>query len=493
MNYTKKAIKGATIIFVLSFFAAIFGYLLRIVLARNLTIYEYGAFYSITALFGLFSLFQNLGLNETLVRYIAKFKAEKNDNKIKSSIVLVILIQLLSTTLIGLIFIVLSNFIAINYFHDFTLSIYIKIYAISIILSPSLAIFNSIFQGYQRMFYFSLVNFLQFGFIFLITYFLLHLGYGLFSPFLAYVLVYILVILFYFIFIRKIFPSFWQTSFSLDKKQLYKFIKFGSAVILTGAAGIVFNFTDTFMITFFRSLTEVGLYNASYPTAKILWGLSGSLTLVLLPLTSELWANKDILRIKEGIRLLYKFSLITIFPISLLFIMFPEFLLSLLFGPEYVNGANVLRLLGGGTIFYIFAQINNSVLTGIGKPRLVSKNMLFAAGLNVIMNLFLIPPFGIDGAAISTVISFFIIMVLSYFKLNKNIKISLNWKKIFLIILSSIIFLIGVTISKNILVLNPWLEVFCSIIISGVVYLGCIFLFKILTLNELKQIFKRLK
>ncbi|MBU1644184.1 MAG: flippase, partial [Nanoarchaeota archaeon] len=419
MNYTKKAIKGTSIIFVLSIFSALFAYLLRILLARNLTVAEYGALYAIMALFGLFSIFQSLGLGEGLTKYVAEFETKKRLDKIKSSIIIVFSLQFFSTILLGLIFIFLSNFIAKYYFHDLSMSIYIKVYAISIMLSPLLNIFKAIFSGFQRMFFFSLLDLLQVVAVLIFSFVLLKLGLGLMAPFLAYVLLYTISILFYFIFIKKVFPSFWKIKYAFDYGLVKRLIKFGTAVILASAAGLVFGYTDTFLITLLRPLEEVGIYNASFPTAKMLWGLSGALTLILFPLTSELWAKQDSLRIQDGIRLLYKFSLISILPVSFLFIVFPETILTFLFSSSYVAGANVLRILAFGTVIFTLSQVNNSVLMGIGKPKSVSKIMLFAAGFNLVGNLVLIPTYGISGAAVSTVVSFLIVLIFSYLSLNK--------------------------------------------------------------------------
>ena len=41
MNYTKSLVRGSGIVFVVTILAAILGYILRILLARNLTIEEY--------------------------------------------------------------------------------------------------------------------------------------------------------------------------------------------------------------------------------------------------------------------------------------------------------------------------------------------------------------------------------------------------------------------------------------------------------------------
>jgi O-antigen/teichoic acid export membrane protein len=493
LNYTKKAIRGTSIIFAMGIMSSLMAYLIRILLARNLTVAEYGFVYSVFALFGLFSVFQNMGMDQALVKYIAEFKSKKLDEKIKSSIVTAACIQFFSAVIIGLLFILFSNFIASNYFHDASLAVYIRVYAIAVILSPSFLIFKAIFQGFQKMFYFSLIEFLQMSFIFVATLILLELGFGLMSPFVAYASVYTLNILFYYLAVGRVFRQFWKVNFCFDRKLTKKLVFFGAAVMLVGMAGIIFNYLDTFILTLFRSLEEVGLYNTSFPTARVLWTLSGTLGLVLLPLSSELWAKKDLVRLKEGVRMLYKYSLMLIIPASLVFFIFPSFVLLVLFGGQYIPGANALRILAVGTIFFTISQVNNSMLTGIGKPQIVSKMMLIAAAVNLLGNIVLIPYYGIEGAAFSTIFSFFVLMVLSYRKIHKIITVTLSFRKVFLILLDSLLFLGSVYFMKTVLEMGMWAEAIVSLIFGGVIYLAGLFFFDILSTKEIKIILGRLK
>ena len=68
MNRTRAAfysflwVGGGTVL------ANLFGYLLRILLARNLTVAEYGLVYAVMALFGLVSILVHWGLGEALTR-----------------------------------------------------------------------------------------------------------------------------------------------------------------------------------------------------------------------------------------------------------------------------------------------------------------------------------------------------------------------------------------------------------------------------------------
>ena len=56
MSYTKLAVRGAATVFIISIIAAFLGYLVRLILAKNLTVEQFGLFYAVFAFIALLSL-----------------------------------------------------------------------------------------------------------------------------------------------------------------------------------------------------------------------------------------------------------------------------------------------------------------------------------------------------------------------------------------------------------------------------------------------------
>ena len=56
VNYAKNLVKGTRFVLISTLIVAIFGYLLRILLARSFSVEEYGMIYAIIAFFGIFRL-----------------------------------------------------------------------------------------------------------------------------------------------------------------------------------------------------------------------------------------------------------------------------------------------------------------------------------------------------------------------------------------------------------------------------------------------------
>ena len=60
MNYTKLAVRGAAIVFATSIVAAFLGYLVRLVMVRNLSLEDVGLFYSIFSFLSVLNVFKAL-------------------------------------------------------------------------------------------------------------------------------------------------------------------------------------------------------------------------------------------------------------------------------------------------------------------------------------------------------------------------------------------------------------------------------------------------
>ena len=58
--------------------AAFVGYIIRIVLARNLSVMEYGLFFAVSTLIGFIGVFIGLGTGEALVKYVPYRKTFKS-------------------------------------------------------------------------------------------------------------------------------------------------------------------------------------------------------------------------------------------------------------------------------------------------------------------------------------------------------------------------------------------------------------------------------
>lgn len=487
MTYTNRIVRGVGAIFLMSIFSNFIAYLTRIVLARNLSPYEYGLFYSVFTFVIFFLFFRDLGLGQAVIKHIPEFNIQKRYDSIKTIIFSALSFQFLSSLLLSVILFFSADFLSKYYFKAEVASVLLQFLILYILLSLSFTFLKDILQGFQNFKIFSLIEFLKNSITLLIIVSFIVAGFkNVFVPVFANILVCPILFFILLPFVIKTFPFFKYkiTDFKPITKQMFSF---GLPVLATSIGGKVIGYIDTIILTYFVSLEQVGIYNVILPSALVVLHLGSAVSAVVFPTVSELWAKQDKKRISDGINLIHKYAFVLTIPAIFTAFTFSGLFISFFFGKEYISGALALQILLIGVLFYLVAGINHSILSGIGKPQIVTKIVLFSAFLNAAGNFILIPKFGIEGAAVSTSLSYFVALFLSTHQITKLIGV--NFPKItwFKLTFSGIIFVLIIACLKSVLNLNPWLELIISFGMAFLIYLALVYLIKVIDINEIKK------
>ena len=492
-NYTKFAVRGTLIVLAISLFAAFLGYIVRFVLARNLGVEDFGLFNSVFAFLGLVGAFKSLGFDKALIKFIPEFQHENKNDFIKSSIIYVCAIMLVTNIVIIAGIYLFSSYLSANFFHSQKADIVLKILAIAFFLDSFVMVFKFAFQGFKNMVYYSAIDVVRMLIILLIILIGVKLNYGLLGPAIAYTITpLILILIFGWILIKKTFPDFSESKFVLDRELIKKVSKYSIFVTETNAAAMILYYTDVLALTYFADLKSVGLYSVALPTAKVLMYFPRAIGGILLPLTSELWVKGKTKILSAGIESLYKYSIILVVPVVFIMFSFADLIITVLYGESYILAANSMKILSIGMIFAVLYGININFFAGIGKPQITSKIVYTAAAFNFVANIILIRMIGIEGAAIATTASYLIMMAIGFMYIKKFIQVEFPvkvWAKTFLI---GAIFVFLTWLLKKIIILNIWVKT--GIILATVcsVYVVLLFLFKVIDLNELKDLYNRI-
>jgi O-antigen/teichoic acid export membrane protein len=487
-GYAKRLVKGSAIVFIALVASGFIAFFLRMFLARSLSKAEYGLFYAVFALISIFGMFRDFGLGSAIVKYIPEFAVRRQFGEIKSSVIILLLLQALFALPITAVLFLLSDRIAMAVFRTEIASQPIKILSTWFFVMIFFYTFQPMFQGFQNMPMFASMEFFNIFFVLLFAIlFLSVLGLGLRGVAFAYLASSsALAVLGLFISLKN-YSHVLKEKAIITKPLVTKLLKFAFPVFLSSLGIFILVYTDTVMITLFRTLEEVAFYQAAQPAAHILWYFPMALTTALFPMISELWTRREQKLLDRTLHFLIKFSFVLIIPAALIFIAFPEIVLHLLF-PGYEAGSTALRILAGAMVITTLHTILTSTMAGIGKPIVTTKVVTIMACSNVIMNLLLIPPYGIEGAAAatfaSTLIGFFLML---YFAL-RSVKFTLPSASLLKTVSGGLLTLLLIFWLKLVLELSPWLELFAVIIPSMFFYGIWVLVTETLTVNDLELV-----
>ena len=180
---------------------------------------------------------------------------------------------------------------------------------------------------------------------------------------------------------------------------------------------------DVLMLGLFRSSEEVGIYKVVANCAFL--ATFGFLVInsVVAPYFARLYAqgNKKQLQqiVTQSARIIFALAFLAVF----MFISFGETILSLIFGTNYATGHNALAILALGQLVNASMGPVSLLLNMTGHERNTMRGIAIASGANIILNLILIPPFGVNGAAAATAITLTIWNVLLWWSVRKHLGI----------------------------------------------------------------------
>jgi O-antigen/teichoic acid export membrane protein len=167
---------------------------------------------------------------------------------------------------------------------------------------------------------------------------------------------------------------------------------------------IIISRSNTILVGFFRDGTSTGLFTAAVTLSPFISLSLLSFGKIFAPIISELWEKGDVAELKRTFKTVTKWIFSLGFPVFLIFMLFAPSLL-LVFGEDFALADTTLRLLALGQIVNAIVGPVGFVLSMTGRQKLNLVNSIGLAVLNVILNILLIPRYGIAGAALATSIA----------------------------------------------------------------------------------------
>jgi len=180
-----------------------------------------------------------------------------------------------------------------------------------------------------------------------------------------------------------------------------EWLKVSLPLLFMSGMYLVLNQTDIIVIGAFLDAKQVGIYAVATRIVGIVTLGFSAVNTIVAPMISELYSTDKTVQLQKMLTLaargIFLFTLVA----SLSIAVFGENILSL-FGKEYINGYSSLLILLIGQVISMLSGAVGFLMTMTGHQRQAARILSFGTVFNITLNLFLVPIFGIVGAAIST-------------------------------------------------------------------------------------------
>ena len=259
------------------------------------------------------------------------------------------------------------------------------------------------------------------------------------------------------------------------------------AEILSGAArygiplmgmafvNIVLSASDRYLIEYLMDSTQVGIYSAGYKiTESAIMVFASFMMLAFFPALVESFEKNGLQATKSLMNDLLKGFLLFMTPILFGLIAIADDFIRCILGNAYADAGAVVPWVAAGAFAMGLNQYFNKSFELKEKTSRLLLLFAVAAGANVLLNLVLIPPLGITGAAVATFAAYLLALMLSAVFGAGLIRWRFPWK-------TALIAAAGSTVMAAVVRMVPglasiWGSLFLKIIIGAVVYAGFLWL-----------------
>jgi O-antigen/teichoic acid export membrane protein len=191
---------------------------------------------------------------------------------------------------------------------------------------------------------------------------------------------------------------------SFNLQNGWEIFRLAAPLGLTAILTTIYYKADFVMLSYMKSDTEVGYYNAAYTIVNTLLLFTTTFTATMLPRLSSLFTS-DTEVLGRLYRTAFKYLLFTGLGCAVGATALAGPIMNFLFGPEYLPGAAALAILIWASALMFVNSLQGSLLVASNLKRQLMYMTGAGAVANLILNFMLIPKFGLRGAAVATVSS----------------------------------------------------------------------------------------
>ncbi len=355
---------------------------------------------TIVSLLGIISL---AGMENTMVKFVAQFKGQQDMPRLKGTIFWGMGLVSVISILLGIGLYLMSGLLANKVFHEIRLQAVLRIVAIALPFSSITLVLVAVLQGAKRITHKVLIQYILVPAIRIICVALvIYLGYRLIGISWIYVLMAVIGSLLAGYYLIKSFRRILKGQpLLVEKKQI---LRFSTPLLFASVFNRIISSADMMLTGYFLPSAMVGIYGAANRIKPIISMPLTAVNITFAPIISDLSAKNKREQLEHQFKTTNRHVLTVSLPLFALLAIFSRQIMGV-FGAKFVYGAEPMVFLcaaqlinaGSGSVGYML------MMTGRSMANLINSGFLCI--VNIALNLYLIPKYGILGAAWANVIA----------------------------------------------------------------------------------------
>lgn len=397
--------RHSAVFFAGTVFTAATGYFFKIYLARVLGAEALGIYALGMTIVGLLGIFNALGLPYSAVRFVASYTATARFNLLRGFLVRSIFLLLIFNFLLGGAVLLAGPWVAVHFYHTPALSRYLGLFALIMIFGALTGFLGQVLTGYKDVARRTLItNFIGSPLTMVFTLGLVGAGLSLWGYIFAQVASAFVVIVLLVVAVWKLTPE-PARAFSGGLAPIEnEVISFSAIVFGVSFLEYLMAQADKILIGFYLNAREVGIYAVAMALVAFVPIVLQSVNQIFSPTIADLYARGQIELLGRIFQTLTKWILGLTLPLAAGMVIFAPGLMRI-FGHDFEVGWAVLVIgtlgqlinCGVGSVGYLLLMSGN-------QRRLIRIQAVMACGM-LVLNIVLIPRWGIVGAAVGAAVT----------------------------------------------------------------------------------------
>lgn len=459
----------------------------QILLARLLSVEVFGLYALIWNLLRIMGILAVLGLQNGVVKFATPFR-QKEGGKFKDVVFRALALCLTVTVGVSGLLWLSAPWLAANLFDDPGFVAAFRVFVFILPPMVGLRVAASATRISQRMQYAIYAEELLQSILALLLFLLFFMaGWHIFGAILAAILSYVLAFALACYYLYHLFPTAFRQKrqVALTNRTL---LTYSIPTAFASMFGVVVNRFDRLFIGYYLSTTDVGLYQAAAQFSIVFALVLDGFNSIFSPIIADLYHKGHDEALQDIFRISTKWAIYVNFPFFLVIFLTPVAIMTTIFGPSYTAGAAPLVILTAGQAVNISVGGVGMmlVMTGRQKAWFATSGLMMA--LAIVLNVSLIPHWGIVGAAMATAVTISLLFIIGLFQVRFLLHMwpyDGRYKKG---ILAASITIISLLLMRFTLQLSPLPDILLTTFLSCTLFFGTLLL---IGLDEEDKIFFR--
>jgi O-antigen/teichoic acid export membrane protein len=410
----KKIIASSGVNFIFRIFGLFASFLITFIISRLYGIADYGNYALVFTISQATAIIFTLGIPNTLIKIIGNhnFTYKQAKKLLLKGLKITLLLSIFPVAF----FYFFSNFLATVIFHNKELTDYFLIITLSLPLFVIHEIFIYFFIATKNFMKYSIFMFVipnVLLLLFLVLFFYLNL-FGYYA-FLAFALAILVTGLLEVILVFRI-----KSNDEIIPYTSITLLKTASPLMFSGLLLYLLNWTDVIILGMMLDDKQVGIYNIAFKVGSAGFLIIVSVSTIITPKIAELYGSNKTAELKNLVHSSTRLIALLSIPVVLVLILFRHYILSF-FGTEATPGASTLVIVSLGVLFSAMIGNVDQIMNMTNNQKILRNITAVCFFVNVILNILLIPNYGIEGSAFASLVTNIIINLLCLFYIKKNL------------------------------------------------------------------------